>query len=234
MRQEPQHGYLILADISGYTSYLAGVELAHAQEILAELLELIIKRFAPPLTIAKLEGDAVFAYAPQTQVPRGETLLELLELTYLAFRDRVESIRRRTTCDCNACRAIPGLDLKFILHYGEYLLQNVSGRTELVGSDVNLVHRLLKNQVGDETGWVAYALFTNSCLVQLNLQLDRLHDGVESYEHLGDIETFSLDLHARYQQMVSARRVFISLEEAEFGHHPYGRRPTCRALGMAE
>ncbi len=215
MKQEPQHGYLILADISGYTSYLAGVELTHAQDILAELLELIVERFAPPLTIAKLEGDAVFAYVYQTEVPRGETLLELLESTYLAFRDRVESIRRRTTCECNACRAIPGLDLKFILHYGEYLLQNVSGRTELVGSDVNLVHRLLKNHVSAETGWVAYALFTNSCLAQLNLQLDRLHVGVESYEHLGDIETFSLDLHACYQQMVSARRVFISPEEAD-------------------
>jgi hypothetical protein len=30
MNQETQHGYLILADISGYTSYLVEVELAHA------------------------------------------------------------------------------------------------------------------------------------------------------------------------------------------------------------
>ena len=34
MNNETQHDYLILADISGYTSYLAGVELAHAREMI--------------------------------------------------------------------------------------------------------------------------------------------------------------------------------------------------------
>lgn len=33
MDNETQHGYLILADISGSTSYLAGVELTHAREM---------------------------------------------------------------------------------------------------------------------------------------------------------------------------------------------------------
>jgi len=215
MNHGTEHGYLILADISGYTSYLAGVELTHAQDILAELLELIVQRFDPPLSIAKLEGDAVFAHAPQERLPRNETLLELLESTYLAFRDRIDTIRRRTTCDCNACRAIPNLDLKFILHYGEYLLQTVSGNTELVGSDVNLAHRLLKNQVGDVAGWKAYILFTEAGLMQLGIDLDNLHKGIEEYEHLGEIETFSLDLHARYQELIAARRVFISAEEAD-------------------
>jgi len=37
-----QHGYLVLADISGYTSYLAGTELEHAHEVLTELLETIV------------------------------------------------------------------------------------------------------------------------------------------------------------------------------------------------
>ncbi|MGW8181157.1 MAG: DUF2652 domain-containing protein, partial [bacterium] len=156
MNQGTKHGYLILADISGYTAYLAGVELTHAQDILAELLELIVERFSPLLSIAKLEGDAVFAYASQRKITRGETLLELVESTYLAFRDRVVTIRRQTTCECKACQAIPSLDLKFILHHGEYHSQTVSGNTELVGTDVNLVHRLLKNQVSETTGWKAY------------------------------------------------------------------------------
>src|ERR1041384_2865898 len=147
MSKETQHGYLLLGDISGYTSYLAGVELDHAHEILSELLELIVEHFKPLFSIVKLEGDAVFAHVPKTKVLRDETMLELLESTYVAFRDRVENIRRRTTCQCNACKAIPTLDLKFILHFGEYILQDVSGITELVGSDVNLAHRLLKNHI---------------------------------------------------------------------------------------
>ena len=147
MEKGTLQGYLVLADISGYTSYLAGVELTHARDILTELLELIVGYFKPLLTIVELEGDGVYAYAPESKIQRGETLLELAESTYQAFRDRIESVRRRTTCQCNACKSIPNLDLKFIVHYGEYLLQSVSGITKLVGSDINLVHRLLKNHV---------------------------------------------------------------------------------------
>jgi len=216
MNQETQHGYLVLADISGYTSYLAGTELTHARDVLTELLELIVQRFKPLLNIVKLEGDAVFAHVPKTKILRDETLPEVMESTYLAFRDRVEGIRRRTTCQCNACKAIPTLDLKFIAHFGEYVLQNVSGITELVGSDVNLVHRLLKNHISEATGWKAYALFTEAGLSQMNLKLENLHEQNESYEHLGEVKTYSLDLHARYKELIEARSVLISPEEADF------------------
>ena len=36
MPDQPEPACLVLADISGYTSYLAGVELDHAQDILAD------------------------------------------------------------------------------------------------------------------------------------------------------------------------------------------------------
>jgi hypothetical protein len=215
MNNETQHGYLVLADISGYTSYLVGTELDHARDVLTELLELIVQRFKPFLNIAKLEGDAVFAYIPKTKIVRDETLLEMMESTYLAFRDRVESIRRRTTCQCNACKLIPSLVLKFIAHFGEYILQNVSGITELVGSDVNLVHRLLKNHVSEVTGWNAYVLFTDETLTQMNVKLENLHEQVESYEHLGEVKTFNLNLHERYKELKEAQRVIVSPEEAD-------------------
>ena len=67
---ETQHGHLLLADISGYTSYVASTELTHSQEILTELLELIIERFKPLMTISKIEGDAIFAYAPEIKLPQ--------------------------------------------------------------------------------------------------------------------------------------------------------------------
>ena len=207
-------GYLVLADISGYTSYLAGTELEHAQGVLSELLELIVDRLTPVVTISKLEGDAVFAYLPEGRLSRGETLLEMIEATYAAFKDRVDGIRRRTTCPCNACRAIPSLDLKFIVHFGEYVVQRVSTTLrELVGSDVNLVHRLLKNGVAEATGWHGYALFTEQALARMDLRPDGLHRRVETYEHLGQVVTFSLDLLARYQAMTEARRVIVDPRE---------------------
>ena len=44
MDTKTQHGYLLIADISGYTSFVAGTELEHAHEILTELLELLVTR----------------------------------------------------------------------------------------------------------------------------------------------------------------------------------------------
>jgi uncharacterized protein YndB with AHSA1/START domain len=215
METKTQHGYLVLADISGYTSYVAGTELEHSQEVLTELLELIVGRLTPTLTLSKLEGDAVFAYAPEARFSRGEALLELIEATYVAFKDRVEGIRRRTTCTCNACRAIPTLDLKFTAHHGDYIIQSVAGINELVGSDVNLVHRLLKNHISEALGWRAYALFTGKSLEHMGLKPDGLHPQTESYEHLGDVQTYTLDLKARYQEINEARRVFVLPEEAD-------------------
>lgn len=213
---ETQHGYLLLADISGYTSYVASTELTHSQDILSELLELIIERFKPLLTIAKIEGDAVFAYASETKIPRGEAILELIESTYVAFRSRRDAAHRRTTCTCKACRNIPNLDLKFISHHGDYFVQDIAGTKELVGSDVNLIHRLLKNHVSESTGWRAYALLTEHSLRHLDIRPDGLFECVESYEHLGEVLTLSMDLHTRHKEIMDARRAIITPEEAHF------------------
>jgi hypothetical protein len=214
MSTQTNSGYLVIGDISGYTSYVAKTELEHSQEVLAELLGLIVKQFQPTLTILRLEGDAVFANAPEGQIPRGETLVETLETTYTIFRDHVRGIVSRTTCECNACRAIPTLDLKFFVHYGDYIVQNISGISELVGTEVNRLFRLTKNHVFQETGWNAYILYTAASLEQIGLEPDGLFEYEESYEHLGPVTTYSVDLHQRFQEISDSRHIVIGPEEA--------------------
>jgi len=215
MDAKTQHGYLVIADISGFTSYLAKVELEHAHEILTDLLETIVKEFKTLLTISKLEGDAVFAYVSQADTPGGERLLELIENTYVAFRRQREASRQNTTCTCNACQAIPTLDLKFFVHHGDYIVQEVSGIRELVGSDVNLIHRLMKNHITENTGWNAYILCTQRAFQNMSVQIEGAHKQTESYEHLGEIQIHCIDLHARYKVIIESRREFILSEEAD-------------------
>jgi Protein of unknown function (DUF2652) len=210
-----QHGYLLIADISGYTSFVAGTELEHSHEILADLLGTICENVESILTLHKLEGDAVFAYVPESKIKRGETILELIESTYVAFRDKQTSIKRATTCTCNACRNIPSLDLKFIAHHGEYILQQVRDIRELVGSDVNLIHRLLKNHVPEATGWRAYMMLTERCLDHLKLNLEHAHIQMEQYEHLGEVKTYNMDLHQRYKEIMDERRIVIDEKDAD-------------------
>jgi uncharacterized protein YndB with AHSA1/START domain len=216
MSTTSNHGYLVIADISGYTSFVAKSELEHSHEILSELLELIMGKFQPLMTISKLEGDAVFAYAPETLFTQGDTLMEFLESTYVAFRDRQVSIIRKTTCTCNACRNISSLDLKFFAHHGDYILQKVANINELVGSDVNLSHRLTKNHVSETTGWQAYIMLTAQCLEHLKLDLTEAHVQVEAYEHLGEVKTYNIELHKRYKEITSVRRIALDRNSASF------------------
>jgi hypothetical protein len=213
MNQNAYTGFLVVGDISGYTSYVARTELAHSQEVLAELLELIVQHIRPLLSVVRLEGDAVFAHVPAEQVTRGESLMEALETTYTAFRDHVRGIVQRTTCECNACRAIPTLDLKFIVHYGDYMMQEVSGIHELVGTEVNRLFRLTKNHVTQETGWNAYILCTAVSLQQLGLPSGGMREFSESYEHLGEVTVYVSDLHARFEEIAAARHVVLEPEE---------------------
>ena len=49
----PERTCLLIADISGYTSYLAGVELDHAQDILADLASRLTTEFDVLLSITR-------------------------------------------------------------------------------------------------------------------------------------------------------------------------------------
>jgi hypothetical protein len=215
MPNTPQIGYLVIADISGYTSFVAKSELEHSHEILSELLELLVSRFQPTMTLSKLEGDALFAYAPQDVFARSETLIDFIESMYVAFRDKQLSMKRTTTCTCNACRNIPSLDLKFFVHCGSYIQQTVAAIKELVGSDVNLIHRLTKNHVTEAVGWRAYMMFTEQCLNHIGVNLANAYVQMEEYEHLGEIKTFNVDLHQRYQEITEARRILLDEKDAD-------------------
>jgi hypothetical protein len=201
MERKTQTGYLVLADISGYTSFVATTEIEHADLALSILLEAIVEKLSSLLIISKLEGDAVFAYVEESKLTEGKFLLELIDHTYLAFRDKAEVLYRQATCACKACLAIPTLDLKFMVHHGDFIIQQVAGIRDLLGTDVNLIHRLAKNHVSASTGWKGYALFTNQGLERMQTDKASFLQQTESYEHLGEVETYVRDMHVRYEEM---------------------------------
>src|SRR5687768_8851699 len=102
MLNRPEPACLLIADISGYTDYLAGVELDHAQDILADLVDTVVSGLRPTFRLAKLEGDAAFAYVIAETID-GSLLQDTVERTYFAFRRRMRDIRQASRCECNAC-----------------------------------------------------------------------------------------------------------------------------------
>jgi hypothetical protein len=204
MERKTQTGYLVLADISGYTSFVAQTEIEHAGLALSYLLETIVEKLDDLLTIAKLEGDAVFAYVEDARLEDCRVLMDLIDQTYLAFREKALALYNQATCPCRACRALPTLDLKLILHHGDFVLQQVAGIRDLLGTDVNLIHRLLKNGVVESTGWKGYALFTDQALEHMQCGKDNYFKRCETYEHLGDVNIYCMDMHVRYEEIKSS------------------------------
>src|SRR3990172_7800628 len=111
--------------------------------------------------LVQIEGDAIFAYTPEKRIVRGETLFELIENTYAAFKNRLISIKRHHTCACQACQTVNSLDLKFFIHYGEYIEHSIDDHHGLLGLAPMFVRkREWKEPVAVAVGWQGYALFT--------------------------------------------------------------------------
>jgi hypothetical protein len=209
-----REGYLLLADISGYTAFLTGTELEHAHEIIHELTTLIRERLEPPMRFVKLEGDAVFFYADTGTFREGERLVELIEACYFDFSNRLLDMTRATTCGCVACAAIGSLGLKFVTHYGSYVVERDDTREDLAGPDVILAHRLLKNTISNGDGPRAYAFFTEPCQQHLPPSFD-LPSHIEMYESFGETRGGVHDLDPVLSTMREERRSYVSAADAD-------------------
>jgi uncharacterized protein YndB with AHSA1/START domain len=210
MLQQPDRLQLVIADISGYTEYLAGVELDHAQDILADLISTVVTALRPTFRLAKLEGDAAFCFAPAEKVD-GSLLLDTIERCYFGFRRRRRDVRQATSCDCRACGRIPDLNLKFVAHTGLAIRQKVAGREELLGSDVIVVHRLLKNDIVERLGIGAYAALSAPLVAEAGLDPAGLGmvEHSETYEHVGGVGLWVQDLERRWREEDTRQRVRV-------------------------
>ena len=176
-------GAMLLADISGYTVFLEDVKLAHAGDafaggqipyaygLLSSLLGGIVEKVAPPFTFVKFEGDAVFTVADTGSAPKGPDLLACITDCYDDFAGQVGEAGLTWTCTCNACTVMNTLDLKFVLHHGSYIVQAIGEHMEVLGPDVTVAHRLLKNAAAGNVGSTAYLLVTESAEEALDLQI---------------------------------------------------------------
>ena len=189
MNNHTEDGVLVLADISGFTAFVAATELEHGPALVAELLGEVMRCLSPPLEIQEVEGDAVFALGPDRVLAPPATLLDVLEDAFVAFKSRQQELQADESCSCHACRSVGSLDLKIVAHHGRFLRQMVGDRSQAAGVNVLLAHRLLKNGL---VGRRAYLLLTEAALRWAGVDPTRagLIAHVERYEHFGDVRCF--------------------------------------------
>ncbi|GAB4578216.1 MAG: hypothetical protein Fur0022_09500 [Anaerolineales bacterium] len=216
--ESTQQGTMLIADITGYTQYLSASELAHAREVLKALLELLISHTKPPLVISRLAGDAVISYGLRGRMLSGQTFVEMIETTYVAFRRAIDLMVMNTTCDCKACQNINGLDLKFFVHFGSFGIDRLGGHDEMVGADVIVLHRLLNNHVTEKTGFRAYTLYSDAAIKALGIEgfCEKLIPHQEAYEHLGVVEVWIQDMHPVWKEKQDSLELDIPSEQVMY------------------
>jgi uncharacterized protein DUF2652 len=187
-----ESGFLVLADISGFTAFVTATELEHGAEVTGVLLAEVMAALSPPMEIQELEGDAVFALGPDAASTGDRRLLEAFDRAFAAFGERRREIASDTSCACRACRGVLGLSLKLIVHHGSFMRQVVRGRSRVAGPDIILAHRFLKNEVEPAT----YVLFTEAAAERLGI--DPNASGLRSYTgryaHFDEMECYVVTL----------------------------------------
>jgi uncharacterized protein YndB with AHSA1/START domain len=215
MLPKTESACFVIADISGYTNFISGVELDHAQDIIADIMDTLLRALRPTFRLAKFEGDAAFVYAVADKVD-GSLLQDAIESAYFAFRKRLRSIKQANSCECQACSAMQSLDVKFVVHHGEFIKQKMGGQEELAGRDVILVHRLLKNEVNKKLGGHAYALYSDACVRAMGIDsaAQGLAEHDEAIDVIGATKCWIRDLEQAWTRENETTRIVVGRDDA--------------------
>jgi hypothetical protein len=189
-----ERALLLIADIGGYTDYMLThrMSLAHAEINTARLLEAIIDA-AGDFDLIEIEGDAAFL-SRQADTLDGDATVAAVNQAVVGMHRAFHRERQYVAtnlCPCDACVQADNLKLKFVAHIGEVSAQTIRDRRKLVGIDVILVHRLLKNPVQAPE----YVLFSEELYGTGGAALsDPAQEVQHDLEGIGPVRTYFVDI----------------------------------------
>jgi hypothetical protein len=194
---------LFIPDISGFTKFVAETEINHSQHIIGELLEILVDSNSIGLKISEIEGDAILFFRPGAP-PSAKQLVEQARTMFVNFHTQLKRYEFLRLCQCGACVGANQLTLKIVAHFGPASVVQVRQHAKLIGKDVIVAHRLLKNSLEQRE----YLLLTRELLAALkesNGSLEGFADGVDSYEEIGAVEYKYLPL-TKYREEVKCEK----------------------------
>jgi hypothetical protein len=191
---EPERALLLIADIGGYTEYMRShrMSLAHAEVNTARLLEKVIDA-APGFDLIEIEGDAAFLSRRADNLDGDATVAATTQAAvgmHRAFHLERQHVASNL-CPCDGCVQANNLKLKFVAHVGEVAIQTIRQRRKLVGIDVILVHRMLKNPVQAPE----YLLVSEELYRSGEAALpDAVHEVSQHLEGIGPVRAYFVDI----------------------------------------
>ncbi|WP_400193281.1 DUF2652 domain-containing protein [Hymenobacter sp. B81] len=186
---DTQPALLFIPDISGFTRFIEEAGHPQAPHLIADLLEILVEANIIGLRVAEIQGDAVLFYQVGPPPPVRE-LVQQCRRIFLDFQNYVHLVARDSDSELSAALLETGLTLKIVVHYGRVSVAQIREFIRLLGRDVIVAHRLLKNNVSGSE----YVLLTEDYLatqpaaeIARCFSWTRLQDSAAVYDYLGEI-----------------------------------------------
>lgn len=198
---------IFIPDISGFTEFVTKTEIRHSNHIISELIEVILNANQLGLQVSEIEGDAVLFYR-KGDPPKLEELISQVKKMFIDFHTQLKIIQRDNVCQCGACRTAANLTLKFVTHYGVLNETPIQNFIKIMGSDVILAHRLLKNSLVEKE----YLLITDKYFkVDENTNLNP-EPWIEFKPHKENFKNFE-DVNLKYTSLTPVKNEVPDVSE---------------------
>ncbi|QHL88568.1 DUF2652 domain-containing protein [Nibribacter ruber] len=211
---DTQPALLFIPDISGFTRFMHENKIKYSRNLIADLLETIIEANILNLEVCEIQGDAILFYklgAP----PTIDEMVNQCKQIFLDFQNYLKIMERDGSL-LGTHLSENKLTLKIVAHYGRISVTQIRNYTKLMGMDVILAHRLLKNNIeGSEYVLLSegYLNTQNPEAVEKSFEWTQLKEGSTEYEHMGRV---------RYKYaFLTPLRLLVTDPEAEHNRHQY-------------
>ncbi|TGE21679.1 DUF2652 domain-containing protein [Hymenobacter aquaticus] len=180
---------LFIPDISGFTRFIQESGSVLAPQLIADLLEILVEANTLSMEVSEIQGDAILFYRLGPP-PSVQEVVTQCRRIFLDFQNYLRLMERDLDSELSAALRSHDLTIKIIVHFGKVSVAQIRQFTKLMGRDVIVVHRLLKNNVtGNE-----YVLLSDGYLetqpaadVARSFSWTRLLRGTCLYDFLGEI-----------------------------------------------
>ncbi len=181
---------IFIPDISGFTKFVTDCEIDHSKHIISNLINIILDSNPLELKVSEIEGDAVLFYF-KGMLPKKEEIIQQSKRMFIDFHTNLKAMERNFFCKCGSCTTASNLTLKFIVHYGVCKEVPIHNSTKLMGSDVILAHKLLKNNIPEREYILLSEKYLKSQQSKSTIEEDwvDIKSNIENFENFGEIRT---------------------------------------------
>lgn len=182
--------FFCVPDITGFTKFIATSDINFSKEVIPALLRKLIEANILKMNVAEIEGDAIFFYK-SGRLPAVNRVAEQCKHLYKTFSDFLAKLEQDDPDNYQKYLSDNQLGLKIVIHYGHISLSNIKGRIKLLGEDVIIAHKLLKNGIYE----LNYVLLTEKYLSKVRnkqkleqwFHWEEIRPGKEVYDYIGEV-----------------------------------------------